>query len=185
MASWSLFPWLYHSSNNLISLCSLLIYLAFVNTFLATLCQYGSQTFSANQSVITSNCTERCQCHYVNGTAVTKCKRLCPIQDDPKCHSQPERIKEFQISLNDTNCTCTERRCISGINTALLFLLLKCSTSTETDELAESLWKSLNLFKGSRRDVLKVSIRHVWPLVYASGTTLHLLQTQSNIIPCF
>ena len=74
-----------------------------------------NQTFSATHSVITSNCKERCQCHHINGTAVTKCKPLCPIQEYPKCHPHSERIKEFEISLNDTNCTCKEKRCASGI----------------------------------------------------------------------
>ena len=85
-----------------------------VNSVLALLCQYNNQTFSANHSIITSNCTERCKCHHMNGT---ECKPLCPIQEDPKCDPHSERIKEFERTLNDTNCTCTEKRCVSGMKT--------------------------------------------------------------------
>ena len=85
-----------------------------LNFALARLCQYNNQTFFANQSIITSNCTERCQCHHINGM---ECKTLCPFQEDPKCHPHFERVKEFERSLNDTNCTCKERRCVSGIKT--------------------------------------------------------------------
>ena len=105
--------WLYYSSNNLVSFYPLLFLSYILNSVLARLCQYGNQTFSANQSVITPNCTERCQCHQINGT---ECKPLCPIQEDPNCHPHSERIKEFVRSLNHTNCTCTEKRCVSGIN---------------------------------------------------------------------
>ena len=88
-----------------------------VNHVLVGLCQYHNQTFSANHSVITPNCKERCQCHHINGTAVTKCKSLCPIQEYLKCHPHSERIKELEIYLNDANCTCKEKRCVSGKKT--------------------------------------------------------------------
>ena len=97
------------------SIIQLLLYL--VNSVLAVLCQYDNQTFSINQSIVTSNCTERCQCHHINGTAIAKCKRLCPIEVDPECHPHTERIEEFERPLNDSNCTCTEKRCVSGIKT--------------------------------------------------------------------
>ena len=86
----------------------------FVNSVLAGLCHYDNQTFSANQSITTSNCRERCQCHHINGTAITKCKPLCLIEDDPKCHPHSERLTEIQRSVDDTNCTCTKKRCLSG-----------------------------------------------------------------------
>ena len=84
------------------------------NSVIAGKCQYHNQTFSVNQSLVTSNCMERCQCQHVNGTAVAKCKPLCPIQEDPDCHQHSEIIKEFKIPLKDTNCTCTKKRCVSG-----------------------------------------------------------------------
>ena len=94
-----------------------------VNYVLARLCQYDNQTFFAHQSIITSNCTERCRCHHINGT---ECKPLCLVQEDPKCHPHFERIKEFKLSLNDTNCTCTEKRCVSGIlNSTILCFITK------------------------------------------------------------
>ena len=89
--------------------------LSFNNSVLAGLCQYDNQTFSANQSIITSNCRERCQCHHINGAAVTICKPLCSVEEHPKCHPHSERLAEFQRSLNDTKCTCTKKRCVSGI----------------------------------------------------------------------
>ena len=87
----------------------------FDNSVLSGLCQYDNQAFSANQSIITSNCRERCQCHHINGTAITTCKPLCPIEEDPKCHPHSERLIQFERSLNDTNCTCTKKRCVPGI----------------------------------------------------------------------
>ena len=85
------------------------------NSVIAGKCQYHNQTFSVNQSLITSNCKEICKCHHVNGTAVGKCKHSCPIQEDPDCHQHSESMKEFKIPLKDTNCTCTEKRCVSGM----------------------------------------------------------------------
>ena len=91
-------------------------YLAEIFNFvIAGKCQYHNQTFSVNQSLITSNCKEICQCHHVNGTAVAKCKPLCPIQEDPDCHQHSDSMKEFKIHLKDTNCRCTEKRCVSGM----------------------------------------------------------------------
>ena len=109
-------------------------YLPDVNSVLAGLCQYHNQTFPANQSFIKSNCKERCQCYQINGTAVTKCKPLCPIQEDPKCHTNSERIKEFQISLNDTNCTCKKKGCVSGMQ-ILHYLFLSQTRFTYADKL--------------------------------------------------
>ena len=87
----------------------------FANSVLAGLCQYHNQTLSANQSIITYYCGERCQCHHINGTLITKCKPLCQIVTDPKCHPYSERLAEFQRSGNDTICTCTKKRCLAGI----------------------------------------------------------------------
>ena len=87
----------------------------FVSSLLDSLCQYENQTFSTNQSIITSNCRESCQCYHINDRAFMKCKPLCPIEEDPKCHRHSERLTEFGRSLNDTNCTCIKKRCVSGI----------------------------------------------------------------------
>ena len=87
----------------------------FDSPLLAGFCQYDNQKFYANQSIITSNCRERFQCHHINGTAVTKCKPLCPVKEYPKCHPYNERLTEFERPVNDTNCACTEKRCVSGI----------------------------------------------------------------------
>ena len=86
------------------------------NSVLAGLCEYNNQTFSTNQSIITSKCREICQCHHINGRAITKCKPLCAIEEDPKCHPHSERLQRFQRSLNHTNCTCTKKRCVRGKN---------------------------------------------------------------------
>ena len=109
-------------------------YLPDVSSVLAWLCQNHNQTFPANQPFIKSNCKERCQCYQINGTAFTKCKPLCPIQEDPKCHTNSERIKEFQISLNDTNCTCKKKGCVSGMQT-LHYLFLSQTRFTYADKL--------------------------------------------------
>ena len=85
-----------------------------VNSVWAGLCEYDNQTFSANQSFITSNCRKSCQCQHINGTVITKCKPLCPIDKDPKCHPHSYRLTEYERFLNDTNCTCTKKRCVSG-----------------------------------------------------------------------
>ena len=87
----------------------------FVSSLLDSLCQYENQTFSTNQCIITSNCRESCQCYHINDRAFMKCKPLCPIEEDPKCHRHSERLTEFERSLNDTNCTCIKKRCVSGI----------------------------------------------------------------------
>ena len=110
-----------------------------VNSVLARLCQYGNQTFSANQSIITPNCTERCQCHQISGT---ECKPLCLFQEDPKCHPHSERIKEFERSLNNTNCICTEKRCVSGINTLHYYLCLKLDRHLKSNNIFLSLAQS-------------------------------------------
>ena len=115
---WHVILWFCYSSFKSVFFFLSFAYLPdIVNYVLVGLCQYHNQTFSANHSVITPNCKERCQCHHINGTAVTKCKSLCPIQEYLKCHPHSERIKELEIYLNDTNCTCKEKRCVSGKKT--------------------------------------------------------------------
>ena len=120
----------------------------FVNSFLGDNCVYDNQIFYANQSIITSNCAERRQCHHINGTKITKCKPLCPIEEDPKCHPYSEKIKEFKESQNDTNCTCTHKKCVSGINTSQYFSMslkhFTFSLSRWADKIAECIWKSSN-----------------------------------------
>ena len=64
----------------------------FANPLLAGLCQYDNETFSANQSIITSDCRKSCQCHHINSRAITKCKPLCAIEDDPKCHPHSAKL---------------------------------------------------------------------------------------------
>lgn len=70
---------------------------------------WQSNIFNERTMILFSG-TERCQCHHVNGAAITTYKFLCPIEENPKCHQYSERIKEFKRPLNYTNCTCTQRR---------------------------------------------------------------------------
>ena len=130
----------------------------FDNSILAGLCQYDNQTFSANQSIITSNCSERCQCHHINGTAITTCKPLCPIEEDPKCHPHSERLAEFETSLNDTNCTCTKKKCVSGIKICnILFLSLSYLISVNNlmyiTESLEDVKLPSKFIKGSQQEI--------------------------------
>ena len=87
-----------------------------LNLFLGGFCEYDNQTFYANQSIITFDCSKRCQCHHIDGKKIMTCKPLCRIEEDLKCHPLSERISEFKNNLNETNCTCTHKKCISGIN---------------------------------------------------------------------
>ena len=76
---------------------------------MAGLCQYDNQTFCTNQFILTSNFRERFQCQHINGTEITKCETLCPIEEYPKCHPHPKRLTKFERSLNDTKCACTKK----------------------------------------------------------------------------
>ena len=83
--------------------------------YLVNLCQYGNQTYGINQSIITKNCEKKYRCNFSNGTTTSTCKPLCHVGKDPKCNQSSQRIKEYHASVNDSNCTCTRRICISGM----------------------------------------------------------------------
>lgn len=76
---------------------SLVLYVT--NSFLARLCQYDNQTFSANQLIITSNCTKKCQYQHTNDTAITKCKHLFLINEELKCHPHSEKLMNLLMNL--------------------------------------------------------------------------------------
>ena len=82
---------------------------------LVKLCQYDNQTYGINQSIITTNCKKKCGCNFSNGTAIPNCKPLCKDEENPKCDKLSEKIKEYQAPMNGSNCTCTKKKCISGI----------------------------------------------------------------------
>ena len=82
--------------------------------------QYDNQTFGINQSIITSNCQERCRCVFHNGVTITTCELVCKSETDLKCDPHSQVIKEYQTILNDTSCTCTGKKCVAGL------LLLLC-----------------------------------------------------------
>ena len=83
--------------------------------FLVKLCQYDNQTYGINQSIITTNCERKCRCNVSNGTAVPTCKALCKDEEDPKCDKSYETIKVYQAPMNGSNCTCTKKKCVSGL----------------------------------------------------------------------
>ena len=83
-------------------------------------CRYDNQTFGINQSIITSNCQERCRCGFDNGVTIITCKPICKNETDPKCDPHSQVLKEYQIVPNDTSCTCTGKKCVAGL------LLLLC-----------------------------------------------------------
>ena len=101
----------------------------FVVFFPVKQCRYDNRTFGVNQSITTSNCQERCRCNFHNGETVTICKPICKSEENPKCDPHSQVIKEYHTILNDTNCTCTEKKCVAGL--ILFFMKMffkKCFT---------------------------------------------------------
>ena len=84
-------------------------------SFSGRLCQYDNQIFGTNQSIITSDCQEKCRCSFLNGVTITTCKPLCKDEEDPKCDPHSQVIEEYQKPLNDTSCTCTGKKCVAGL----------------------------------------------------------------------
>ena len=78
------------------------------------LCQYDNQTYGINQSIITKNCKEKCGCRISNGSAITTCEPLCQDVKHAKCDINSQIVEEHKAPLNDTNCTCTKKSCVSG-----------------------------------------------------------------------
>ena len=95
-------------------------HLLFVISFPVKPCRFDNQTFGINQSIITSNCQERCGCNFRNGVTITTCKPLCKREEDPKCDKHSQKIQEYQTSLNGSTCVCTGKKCAAGL--MLLFV---------------------------------------------------------------
>ena len=89
--------------------CSLFIY------FSVSLCKYENQTYEVNQSIITANCERKCGCNLSNGTTNVTCRTLCEDGKDPKCDQYSQKIKSYRAPVNGINCTCTKKRCVSGM----------------------------------------------------------------------
>ena len=97
------------------------IYISYIAvSFSGRLCQYDNQIFGTNQSIITSDCQEKCRCSFLNGVTITTCKPLCKDEEDPKCDPHSQVIEEYQKPLNATSCTCTGKKCVAGL--LLLFV---------------------------------------------------------------
>ena len=78
-------------------------------------CRYDNQTFGINQSIITSNCEERCGCNFRNGTTMATCKPLCKTEEDLKCDQHSQVIEEYQRPFNGTSCVCPRKKCVAGL----------------------------------------------------------------------
>ena len=77
-------------------------------------CKYDNKTFGISQTYITLGCKERCLCEVINGTALANCSSLCNTPVDPPCRANTQEVQEFQQNLKGTNCSCPEKRCITG-----------------------------------------------------------------------
>ena len=80
-------------------------------------CHYDNQTYGVNESIITLDCSKRCECQNVNGSLASICTPLCKnmTNPNPKCDPKTEVIEEDQIRLNGTSCNCTKKKCVSGL----------------------------------------------------------------------
>ena len=104
----------------------------FVIFFLVKPCRYNNQTFGINESIITSNCQERCRCDFHNGVTIPTCRPICKSEIKPKCDPHSQVLKEYQTILNDTSCTCTGKKCVGGL--ILLSVLKKVIKSKGCDQ---------------------------------------------------
>lgn len=109
-----------YSSNSSLLLLSHSYPLFFVVHISVKPCRYDNQTFGINQSIITSNCEERCGCNFRNGTTMATCKPLCKRKEDLKCDQRSQVIEEYQRPLNGTSCICTRKKCVAGLILLLL-----------------------------------------------------------------
>lgn len=90
-------------------------HLLFVISFPVKPCRFDNQAFGINQSIITSNCQERCGCDFHIGVTITTLKHLCKIEEHPKCDPYSEVIEEHQTPLNDTSFLYTQKKCMAGL----------------------------------------------------------------------
>ena len=78
-------------------------------------CQYGSKTYSINQTFITLDCREKCVCDVFNGNASINCSSLCNAPVDPVCRANIQQVEDYQEPVQGTNCSCPAKRCITGL----------------------------------------------------------------------
>ena len=91
------------------------LFRSFLTIIISAKCEYGNKTYDINQTFITLDCTKRCACAFVNGTAKLDCSSLCTTPKDPGCRSKTQQVEEYQQPLRGTKCLCAAKRCIPGL----------------------------------------------------------------------